>query len=260
MSHWYRQDGKTEYTIIGANGNERATTLRDARKHNYVPSVTTILQVCAKPQLEIWKQNQILEACINYAPPRQVHGNIEYPEWANDVKKWKAIILEQSQKVGKESARLGSEIHDSLENYFTGKQANNQEFVAPVIERLLQEIGVQHWVPEKAFGHSLGFGGKVDVHASGYIIDFKTKTESANFDKDLGYDEHLMQLAAYRLGLDLPKARCYNLFISTAKPGLLQLKEWTEPELEKGLAMFKALLKYWQLVNNYDSSFVGVKA
>ena len=30
--HWYTQEGDPMYTVIGANGKERNTTLRDARK------------------------------------------------------------------------------------------------------------------------------------------------------------------------------------------------------------------------------------
>ena len=41
--HWYTQEGEPMYTIIGANGKERNTTLRDAKNLGLVPSVTTIL-------------------------------------------------------------------------------------------------------------------------------------------------------------------------------------------------------------------------
>lgn len=30
--HWYSKEGEPKYTIIGANGKERNTTLRDAKK------------------------------------------------------------------------------------------------------------------------------------------------------------------------------------------------------------------------------------
>ena len=50
--HWYTRDGEPMYTIIGANGKERNTTLRDAKKEGFVPSVTTILGMVAKPSLE----------------------------------------------------------------------------------------------------------------------------------------------------------------------------------------------------------------
>jgi hypothetical protein len=63
-THWYQKDGTPAYTIVGKNGKERATTLRDARTLELVPSVTTILSVLAKPGLENWKQNQILMAAL----------------------------------------------------------------------------------------------------------------------------------------------------------------------------------------------------
>jgi len=50
--HWYRRsDGSPQYTIVGKNGKERDTTLRDAREHNLVPSVTTIMRIAAAPGL-----------------------------------------------------------------------------------------------------------------------------------------------------------------------------------------------------------------
>ena len=62
--HWYSKTGESAYTIVGSNGKERNTNLRDARKHGYVPSVTTILGVAAKPALENWKINQALNSAL----------------------------------------------------------------------------------------------------------------------------------------------------------------------------------------------------
>ena len=38
--HWYTQEGEPMYTIIGANGKERNTTLRDAKKPFQFDSVS----------------------------------------------------------------------------------------------------------------------------------------------------------------------------------------------------------------------------
>ena len=62
--HWYDSKGAPTYTIVGLNRVERNTTLRDARKHGYVPSVTTIIGMAAKPSLENWKINQALNSAI----------------------------------------------------------------------------------------------------------------------------------------------------------------------------------------------------
>ena len=62
--HWYTQEGEPMYTIIGANGVERNTTLRDAKSLGLVPSVTTIIGMIAKPFLENWKIEQALSSAI----------------------------------------------------------------------------------------------------------------------------------------------------------------------------------------------------
>ena len=52
-NHWYKQDGSPCYEVPYADPKKgmRSTTIRDARKLNLVPSVTTILQVMDKPGL-----------------------------------------------------------------------------------------------------------------------------------------------------------------------------------------------------------------
>jgi hypothetical protein len=64
-------------------------------------------------------------------------------------------------------------------------------------------------------------------------------------DKVEGYDEHVMQLAAYRVGLKVPQARCANVFVSVTEPGLVKIVEWDAEEIERGWAMFDALRQYW---------------
>ena len=60
-NHWYTRDGAPQYTVPSKkDGSPRSTTLRDARVMNLVPSVTTILNVMAKPALTNWLQQQVL--------------------------------------------------------------------------------------------------------------------------------------------------------------------------------------------------------
>ncbi len=62
--HWYAADGSPAYRIIGKNGKERNTTVKDARERNLVPSVTTVLGLVAKPGLNTWLQQQVLLAAL----------------------------------------------------------------------------------------------------------------------------------------------------------------------------------------------------
>lgn len=172
------------------------------------------------------------------------------------MKRWKSQIYTQADKHRKDSADSGNIVHGILDEYFkTGEIKDKEDIIVPVIEKIHVEFDYMWAESEVTFASKEGYGGSVDlVLDDGYIIDFKTKALEEITTKAI-QDSHLMQLAAYRIGLDLPKARCYNLFISTIKPGELLLHEWAEEELERGWKMFKCLLKYWQLNSKYDSRF-----
>ena len=69
-SHWYFQDGRPCHQVQAKSGNGlRDATLRDARTLGLYPSVTSILNIIAKPQLEAWKQEQGIIAALTL--PRQ---------------------------------------------------------------------------------------------------------------------------------------------------------------------------------------------
>ena len=84
----------------------------------------------------------------------------------------------------------------------------------------------------------------------GIVIDTKSKDFGPG-DKVDAYDEHLIQLAAYRAGLDLPKARCANVFVSRSHPGLVRIVECTQDDLKRGWEMFAHLLALWKLKNDF---------
>jgi len=62
-AHWYRASGTPLHTIEMTNGGERNTTLRDARKMNLFPSVTTVLKdVLVNYGVQKWLRNTLLES------------------------------------------------------------------------------------------------------------------------------------------------------------------------------------------------------
>jgi len=241
--HWYTRDGIPRYTVIGKNGKERNTTLRDARTESLVPSVTTVLNVMAKPALIQWLQKQVLMAALTL--PR-IEGEPE-----DD---YIARIMTDSKEQGRKAADDGTAIHASIQGFYEGTVTLlHEEHVKATVAALDASFGQQPWIAERAFGHSYGFGGKCDLHSTvgvGIVADIKTK-EFSDPDKIDLYDDHLMQLAAYRVGLGIPAARCANVFVSRSVPGLVVVKEWEEKDLKRGWAMFCALLQFWQLKNQH---------
>jgi len=241
-THWYTRDGDPMYTVPSKkDGTPRNTTLRDARERNLVPSVTTILNIAAKPGLNVWLQEQAILAALTL--PR----GTEETESA-----WLKRVVQDSKAQARDAADLGTEIHAAIQGFYEGQKASAFPIHVQTCTKAIEShYGARNWIAERAFAHEMGFGGKVDMHTDGIVIDIKTK----DFDdpaKVAGYDEHLMQLAAYRVGLGMPEARCANVFVSRTNADLAVVKEWAEEDLARGWLMFTALLSFWQYKNQYE--------
>jgi hypothetical protein len=241
-NHWYTREGAPQYTVEAAKGGQRNTTLRDARKMNLVPSVTTILNVAAKPALLAWMQQQVLFAALTL-PRRPDEPEKEYID----------RIINDSKEQGRSAADAGTAIHASIQGHYedtpTGR---HQESVTACVKAITEHFGEAVWISERSFAHEAGFGGKCDLFTeSGIVIDIKTK-EFFDISKVDTYDEHLMQLSAYRVGLGIPSARAANVFVSRSVPNLVVVKEWSAEDLDRGWEMFMHLLQFWQLKNQHQ--------
>lgn len=244
--HWYHADtGEPAYQIQGANGKLRNTTLRDARKLNLVPSVTTLLGQMAKPGLQTWLNQQILLSALTL--PR----NENEPE-----AEWLERVLFDSKEAGRKAAERGNLIHAIIETYFENEVyvPEYPKYVYECEQALDNELGIHKWIAEQSFAHQLRFGGKCDLHAPanpsidfpGAVIDVKTK--ETDLDKVKPYDEHIYQLAAYREGLGMPNAICGNLFVN-ANTNQVRLIIHDPADIADGWAIFCHLLRVYQIKN-----------
>lgn len=247
--HWYSRTGAARYTVIGKNGLERNTTLRDARIEGLVPSVTTIIGCADKPALRQWQKEQIMLAALTL--PR----GLQEPEHS-----WLARVWTDSEATAKSASERGTAIHAAVQRYYEGERVT--EWLAHAIgaKRAIDDaFPIGRWRIEESFADPRGYGGKVDLHSSagvGIVIDFKTKefTEETA-DKLKLWDEHAMQLAGYREGLARPHAVCGICFVSSTTPGLSKLVMIDDDHLARGWQMFLGLLAYWKAKNKYDSTF-----
>ena len=241
--HWYDREGNPRYTIIGKNGKERNTTVRDARIHSLVPSVTTVNRGAAAPGLERYKVRQAIMSALTLA--RQEGESDE---------SYIARIVRDSEEQAKKARDKGTEIHGAIEKMYREGFLNAEH---PHFEPAMQaQRAVEKWAgwepvwnAERSFASPLGYGGKLDLSAPGYVCDFKTT------DKPLAdlktWPDHRRQLAAYRMGLDMPSARCAICYVSSVNPEA-RLIELPEEELQQGWAEFKALLALWYSSNKME--------
>jgi hypothetical protein len=247
--HWYKRDGSPCHEIANASkkGEMRGVTLRDARKLDLVPSVTTVCNIMSKPGLDLWKQKQVLMAALTLP---LIDGE--------SLDDYSARVMKDASEQGKAAAERGTRIHGSIERYMQGLDFIPEDvaFVSSAVAELdkITENGTAGWSVEKSFYHN-GYGGKVDLHSpDGIVLDFKTKEFEPGTDaKKLTWPEQAYQLAAYRMGLKLPTARCFNVYVSVNNPGLAVTYEWPEPEIKKGEQIFLACLKLWQLIKGYTT-------
>jgi hypothetical protein len=251
--HWYSQQGTPAYSMVGANGKERDVTLRDARKLGHVPSVTTVLEVLAKPGLETWKVQQGILAALTL--PR-IEGEDE------DV--YLSRVMTDSREQAKKAAEEGTRIHDAIECSFKGHRIPDgyREHVEATRKKIAELFpNVTDWIAEESFAHPSGYGGKVDLHSpsTGIVIDYKGKDGDFSDKKKLAYDQHY-QLAGYQYGLYLPPNVCVNLFVSRTHPGCVAEHVWSVEEIEEGAQVFKAALALWKSVKKYDGAFMHALA
>ena len=243
---WYYPNGSPAYEVPGAKGQPVTPDLRHAKKLGLLPSVTSIIKMLAAPGLERWKREQAILAALTLT---------RLPDESD--RDFLRRVDEDSQAHGKERAEEGKEIHEAIERSLTG-QASNLKWYEHVtaVRKLLKEL------PDS------------------FVGDFKTK---ASLDGKVAfYDEHIMQLAAYRVGLDKqphisdspyqtettfasalgfggrvdvhtqivhPSSPLVSIMISVNEPGKVLHKIWSEDDALRGWKMFEHALKLWQLRN-----------
>lgn len=247
--HWYSRAGEPAYEQMTLKGGTRATDIRDARKIGLLPSVTTVLAVMAKPALDVWKVKQGILAALTL-PRRQGESDDDYL----------ARVLRDSGEQAKAAAEEGTRIHDACEAYYKDGYASTGPYILHVravsaeLKRLFPNVS--DWVSERSFGHSDGFGGKVDLHSpsTGIVVDFKGKDGDFTDGKKLAWDQNF-QLGGYRRGLGLPRNVAANIFVSRTHPGKVASHIWTPEEVDYGQAVFLAALRLWQTIKKYDSGY-----
>jgi hypothetical protein len=243
MSHWYDKNGNPCYEVPNkSKGGMRPTTLRDAKKLGLYPSVTTVQGIVDKPALVRWFKEQTALAAweIQKFEPKEA---------------WVAEVIAKSTEVSDTAADIGSEIHDALEKSHLGEEYPDD--YKDIVERVEAEVkrvfGARKWIAEKSFASPLGYGGKVDLHAPGIVLDYKTK--DTLFDKNgklkkLAWPNHCQQLAAYGHGLGLtPGFVAANVFVSYT--GDVHIHTWSQKEIDHEWKVFLATLNLWQLANKY---------
>jgi len=261
--HWYYPDGRPCYEVEAKKGGMKPTTIKEARQLGLVPSVTLITNCAAKPGLEAWKAQQLVMAALTLP---KLDGE------ALDA--YASRVISDSKEQAKKAAERGTALHTAIEQFIQGKRGEAQlgefwEHAYKVHETLAQyDVNLGSGQVEHSFAHELGYGGKVDFHKRGtspinpnnpltipgfephIIVDFKSKQKIEN-GKQLAWDEHKMQLAAYSYGVfGATNARALNVFVGI-EDCEVRVIEHTPQDLAHAFTCFRHILSFWQTKNKY---------
>jgi hypothetical protein len=248
-SHWYTREGVPAYTIKKTKGDgERNTTLRDARKHHLLPSVTTIFGIMAKAGLDRWKIGKAIEATLS--TPRD--------EGETDARYYDRIRSRSYEETDK-AAKLGTRIHDAIDAAFDGVEPAEdlKPYVDPTME-YLRTLNLQNIEREGTVVNlKEGYAGRVDLLArygnSNIIIDFKTK-KTKDGVKITPFDFQATQIAAYAMAAFGTLDHCVgaNVYISTTEAGRIETAVYDEDKLKKEYQLLQHLTAVWRHLKNYD--------
>ncbi len=247
--HWYYPDAHPCYEVPRADGSGmRPTTLADARKLGLLPSVTTILNVLRKPQLESWLIEQSVLAALT-TPRNEGEALDAFVQRVLHTEK----VQDQESGIAK---KRGTEIHDALEQWAKGYPIHQEmkPWIEPVAD-FLNKFGAVIEAERIVVSDIDGYAGRTDLIQERYdnrnehVWDFKTTRKLPQNP----WPEHLMQLSAYAYA-------CYggvedevstgNIYISTVEQGkfmVLESHTWW-PIYRDG---FKPLLTHWKWANRY---------
>lgn len=263
MAHYYKMTGEPAHFEGPAGG---ATTLREARKLGLVPSVTEVLGILAKRNLEEWKRKQtLLAACRLTDEERALVLRIaervasDEPPEATDGGAFKALwrrVEQEASRIAREAAAEGSAIHDAVEASFASG-AFPERFrphVSAVHQVLRDNFGdVPDWEIERSFAHPTGFGGRIDIRSPSLRLvgDHKGVAVAPDEDRKLDWDQH-WQLGGYAEGTGMPEgSRGFNLFISRTHPGHVRFFEWSPEKMAEGREVFRCALRTWQAIKRF---------
>lgn len=242
-SRFYYPDGNPCFEIPKKRGEGmKSPTIADARELGLLPSVTTILKVLDRPNLNDWKATQ---ACMAVLTSPRKEGE--------DLDAFVTRIL-QVEKVQEQEAKAaadkGSAIHDAIQLALTGQKfpVELNVYVQAVLP-IVHSLGSVVWTEKVLVGD--GYAGRADVLVESdrniVLPDFKS---TSKIPKD-SYTEHKLQTSAYAKCLGNTADRhvlTANIYISTSNPGEASIsiqEDW----ITTFNCGFLPILRYWQWAN-----------
>lgn len=274
-AHWYTRDGEAMHTYINTKGGESKTTLREARKFDLLPSVTSCLNMLAKPQIADWKATHYMNAAIEVAWDflKENALQLNWRVWTKArFKHYQKQVAVAAKKLAEERmsipSKLGTRIHQDIEAWLVGMPTT---YVKPELLERLNQILIEILGPDwremdtnpEVIVVSEDYAGCIDLLVleelpdhfyRAIVIDWKsqdTKKWGCSF-----WDDYAMQGAAYATAakrqFGAVRSEFFTVVVSRDEPGVADWKKWSDDELELALKKFNHAKALWQLEKKFN--------
>lgn len=266
-AHWYYPDGtpchklKAKGETVDGTGM-RNVDVRDALELGLYPSVTNALGVVYKPGLELWKQNQLVLAALDYSASRSSDTYVSAPR-----EQQAAWIIARANEPSDRGKDMGTRMHKAIDLWLKRKfteLTHIDEDIADFLDGFVMwfnSSGIEATKSEVAKASEFyGFGGTFDLfgnipHAEGEVpVDWKTQDFDCVCDDrrrcrkkhPRHYPEWGCQLAAYDVLETMALSDgAASVAISNVVPGLIDLHFYDEDENRGNWLSFLTALRLW---------------
>lgn len=256
--HWWSKFAELIELVPTADGKGvKKTTLREARKLDLAPGITSVIREAAAPGLIEYFCRQ--HACAARDIAQAVHETED---------EWYAKVKDLAGKKAEVARDVGTDIHAAIQAHFHGEPYDS--VYTPHVEGFLAALDRtfpgHQWRSEIAVASPRGYGTKIDLASLNAIGDIKGKDgDQATLDELRTYRDHWMQLGAGRQALvegrqaasplhavaSNPDRIGFIAFVSRTHPGACAIKLVEEKLLLRGWHLFERLLSFWSIDRDY---------
>lgn len=279
MSHYYFKNGDSCYEVPMASdaSKMRDTNLRDARKLDLLPSVTTYLSdMISKKNLNQWIKKNVAKTAAHII--KELMGGTASLNPDITEEELITLILTRSDVEVNEAAKFGNMIHDMVEEYALERKIPTDPALMPFFEPFKEwwDANVKRVFFAEVTVTGDCYAGRMDLCAEMMdgtilIIDWKTRkrqkpTTKAEKACGLGkfgtYETDIIQLCAYRKAL-MKMLNCpridgvANIFIDSENPTPPHLHRWADDKIAQHTQCWDYLAMAWCHLKNYFPKIEG---
>ena len=236
------------HTVVGRNGKERNTTVRDARKFGLLPSVTNVTGIVHKEGVTRWKMDYCVQAALTL-PRKEGEGLDAFTD----------RVVDDAEQAMSAAAEFGSRFHAGAQRVAENPLglSENEELYEWLVEyRGWMETNIEKvlWTEKVLVNRAGGYGGTADmlcVHRKHglCLVDLKTQKIAPGRTGRV-YPGWKYQLAAYRQVVGR-EVTCMNLIIDSTRPRIDGEYFHGPEEMDRAWQVFQAAMFIWRHEKDY---------